>query len=82
VFVPRTPFQDGLMFVGKAKSLLFTHIGYGLLTYIKLGRIFLPGTNTLAYYEHLPITPVKRFITFGPGVCSIELFFATDEEAK
>jgi hypothetical protein len=38
-----------------------------LLTNIRLGWKGLPGTNTLAYYEHSQLTDVKRFITLDPG---------------
>ncbi len=34
----------------------------------------LPGTNTLAYYEHLQIMDVKSLITFAPGGNLIMLF--------
>jgi hypothetical protein len=27
----------------------------------------MPGTNTLSYYVHLPITAVKSFMTLGSG---------------
>ncbi len=35
------------------------------VTNIRLGET---GTKTQAYDEHLLITPVKSFITLGPGV--------------
>ncbi len=38
------------------------------VTNIRLGEIGLAGTKTQAYDEHLLITPVKSFITLGPGV--------------
>ena len=39
---------------------------YASLTSIGLGWKGLPGTNTLAYYNHLSIVDVKSFITLGP----------------
>jgi hypothetical protein len=38
-----------------------------LLANIRLAGTGLPGTNTLAYYEHLQITAVKSFITADSG---------------
>jgi hypothetical protein len=32
----------------------------------------LPGTYTVAYYEHSQITSVKSFITFGPITTTFE----------
>ncbi len=45
-------------------------LGYApaLLINIKLGWKVLPGTNTLAYYEHVKAVVVKSFITFGSAV--------------
>jgi hypothetical protein len=40
-----------------------------------LGRKGMPGTNTLAYYEHLSIIAVTSIITLGPGSIDIKLFF-------
>jgi hypothetical protein len=37
------------------------------LTNIRMGWKGLPGTNTLAYYEHSEIAGMKGFITLGPG---------------
>jgi hypothetical protein len=34
----------------------------------------LPGTNTLAYYDHLYVTSVKSFMTF----CSVDKMEETD----
>ncbi len=45
-----------------------------LLASIRVGWNGLPGTNTLAYYEHLTITSIKSFIRFGPGANVIKLF--------
>jgi multisubunit Na+/H+ antiporter MnhE subunit len=39
----------------------------------------LPGTKTLAHYEHSQIMVVKIFITLCPGLCSIQ---AGDQIAK
>ncbi len=57
-FFPGKHFEPSLMHVGKAKSLpyrrtpdmCFTKVG--LTRKHKLGRIGLPGTNTLDYYVH------------------------------
>jgi hypothetical protein len=38
-----------------------------LPTNIRLGWKDFPGTDTLAYYEHLQITDVKSLKTFCPG---------------
>jgi hypothetical protein len=46
-----------------------------LLTKIRLSWKGLPGTNALAYYEHLQVTDVKRFIIFGKGANVIKLFY-------
>jgi hypothetical protein len=45
-----------------------------LHTKIRLGCKGLPGTNTLAYYEHLSITDVKSFITLAPVAKIINIF--------
>jgi hypothetical protein len=45
-----------------------------ILENIRLGWKSLPGTNALAYYEHLKITAVKSFITLAPGVNVIKRF--------
>jgi hypothetical protein len=46
-----------------------------LLTNIRLGWKCLPGTNTLAYYEHSEIMDVKSFITLCPGHISFKTFY-------
>ncbi len=47
---------------------------------IRLGRRCQPGTNTLAYYEH--VKNGKSFITLAPGVnVAKHFYFVTDEEA-
>ncbi len=38
-----------------------------LPTNVRLGWESLPGTNTLAYYEHSKFKTVKSSITSGPG---------------
>jgi hypothetical protein len=48
------PFQLSLMFAGRLQA---------LPTNIRLYRKSFEGTITLAYYENLTITAVKRFIT-------------------
>ncbi len=55
------------MFAGKAGA-------YPMPTKIRPLWENLPGTDNLAYYEHLQITEVKSFIrlSFGPNV--IKLF--------
>jgi len=40
---------------------------------IRLGWKGLPGSNTLAYYENLLITAVKRFIVQAPEVFLVGL---------
>ncbi len=55
VFVPGRPFQPCLIFVGKARSLPWSETpGYtlDLLKNVRLAWRNLPGTKTLAYYEH------------------------------
>jgi hypothetical protein len=42
-----------------------------LPTNIRLGWKGLPGTNTLAFYEHLLITDINIFMTLGPGITAI-----------
>ncbi len=59
-FVPSKPFPRSLMFVGKARTYLIEEPFWcskgrlhALATNNDLGCRGLPGTNTLAYYEHL-----------------------------
>ncbi len=60
VFDPGQFFQPGLIFVGKASSVLksgalkrcCTQVSLVLMTNIRLGWKGLPWTNTLAYYKH------------------------------
>jgi hypothetical protein len=56
--VPDRPFQPSLMFEGKASNLwnvasemCFTQVGSSLIAKIRQRWRYLPGTNTLAYYE-------------------------------
>ncbi len=66
-----------LMFAGKvkAKPTPLKHLSsdplqvmfLALPTNIRLNWKSLPGTNTVAYYEHSKITAVKSFITLGPS---------------
>jgi hypothetical protein len=42
---------------------------------IKLGCKIMPGTNTPVFYENSKITDVKRFLTLGPVVNVVKLFF-------
>jgi len=81
VLVPGQPCQPSLMFMSKAgayPSEAYTLL-YGrlltLTTNIELCWKSLPGTSTLAYYEHLLITVVKSFISLGPG--GAKLFIAS-----
>jgi len=41
---------------------------------IRLGWKGLPGTNTLAFYEHSSIAEANSFITLRPGPNVIKLF--------
>ncbi len=80
MFLPGNVFQLSIMFVGKARSLLwsgtpercFTQIRYSL-TSKHVTRLERPdrvkGTNTLyrAYYQHSLIKAVKSFITLCLG---------------
>jgi hypothetical protein len=44
---------------------LYSRLGcWPLPANIRLGWKGFPGTNTLAYYEYVLITPVKTFLTF------------------
>jgi hypothetical protein len=54
------------MFVNKAEA--YPNSLLALPTNIRLGREGLPGTNTLAYYERLQITAVKKFIASWLGM--------------
>jgi hypothetical protein len=51
MFVPDKPIQQILMFVSEARAYFRDLLD--LPTNIRLGKEGLPGTNTLAYYEHL-----------------------------
>ncbi len=52
MFDPCKLLQPSLMFAGEARAFTVN---------IRLGWKFSPGTNTLAYYENLYITAVKKF---------------------
>ena len=76
VFVPGKLFPTRLVFTVKGGAypsetpFCFSTQGVGtaLLSNIRLEWKFLPGTNTLPYYEHLYITVVKSYttLTLGP----------------
>ncbi len=53
------------MFASKAKAYMNGAPEVG--SNIRLGWKGLPGINTPAYYTHLLITTVKRFVTLTPG---------------
>jgi hypothetical protein len=72
VLISGEPFQPSITFVKKAGAYPSDLSGAPLLgrfqalpTNIRLGWKSLPGTNTLADYKHLSITPVKSFMTLG-----------------
>jgi hypothetical protein len=79
VFVPGKPFQSGLIFAAKAKSLplmCFTMESDTILANIRLSWKVLPGTNTLvspAYYLDSKISDINSFITLAPGASVIKL---------
>jgi len=64
VFVPGKSFQLNL--AGEAGAYF-----QALPANIRLG---LPGTNTLAFYEHSSIAEANSFITLRPGPNIIKLF--------
>ncbi len=45
-----------------------------LPTNIRLGWKALPGTNTVAYHEHLSTTAIISFKILGPGADVVKLF--------
>ncbi len=85
MFVPGKSFHPSLMFLGKARSLpeyaaserCVNLTGSGPIAKIRLGWKGLPGTNILAYYEHLQILVIKTSITLSPGVNLIKAFFSS-----
>ncbi len=63
MFVTGRSFQPNLMFEGKARSL--PRWDLPILTNIRPGWKGLPGTNTLAYYEHSYVMSIKCLKTLG-----------------
>jgi len=61
--------QLNLMFAGEAGAYF-----QALPANIRLGWKGLPGTNTLAFYEHSSIAEANSFITLRPGPNIIKLF--------
>jgi hypothetical protein len=50
-------------------------MNFSKLVFVRIGWKFLPGTNTLAYYE-ISELHTKNFITLAPGVNLIKHFWS------
>jgi hypothetical protein len=67
------PFQLTLLLGGMLKPTRISRVGYLPYPQTLLGWKGLPGSNTIAYYEHLLITDINSFITLCPGPIVIKL---------